>query len=235
VIDALGKCQRPVIGEGQAFHSPWRIAIEATGALVVVDLGLKAVVRVDPHTGERILVSGCPAIDALGKCRGPLMGGEGRAFVVPAGIAIEATGALVVVDPVLQAVLRVDPHTGERTLVSGCLGTVRDGHCVGEILGRGLAFDFPQSVVVEATGTLAVVDSGLDAVVRVDPVTGDRESVSDPGLGRGLPLIFPVAIALEAAPPEAAESWVVLEFGLGAVIRIDPHTGDRVIVSVGAE
>jgi streptogramin lyase len=149
---------------------------------------------------------------------------------VPAGIAIEATGALVVVDPALQAVLRVDPHTGERTPVSGCLGTVRDGRCVGEIAGRGLAFDFPQSVVVEAAGTLAVVDSGLNAVVRVDPVTGDRERVSHPGLGRGLPLIFPVAMA-----QEAAESWIVLEGGLGAVIRIDPHTGDRVIVSVGAE
>jgi sugar lactone lactonase YvrE len=228
-IDALGNCQGPVIGEGQAFHSPWRIAIEATGALVVVDLGLKAVVRVDPHTGMRTLVSGCPAIDALGNCQGPIIG-KGRTFVVPAGIAIEATGALVVVDPVLQAVLRVDPHTGDRRLVSGCLGTVKDGHCVGEITGRGLAFDFPQSVVVEATGTLVVVDSGLDAVVRVDPVTGDRESVSDPGLGGGLPLIFPVAMALEAA-----ESWVVLERGLDAVIRVDPHTGDRVIVSVGAE
>jgi hypothetical protein len=27
----------------------------------------------------------------------------------------------------------------------------------------------------------------------------------------------------------------VLERGLDAVIRVDPHTGDRVIVSVGAE
>jgi sugar lactone lactonase YvrE len=226
-IDQLGNCQGPFKGDGPAFHTPWGIAIEATGAMVVVDGELKAVLRVDPHTGMRIPVSGCPAIDPQGICQEAIRG-DGPPFVVPAEIAIEASGALVVVDTGLQAVLRVDPYTGKRTPVSGCSGTVRDGHCI--IVGRGLAFDVPQAVVVEDTGTLAVVDSGLDAVIRVDPITGDRDSASDPGLGRGLPLIFPVAIALEAA-----KSWVVLDGGLDAVIRVAPLTGDRVIVSVGAE
>ena len=50
------------IGGGDGFAIPGAIAVEATGALVVVDAGGKgagAVVRVDPHTGDRKLVSGC--------------------------------------------------------------------------------------------------------------------------------------------------------------------------------
>ena len=77
--------------------------MEADGALVVTDRELRAVVRVDPVSGNRTIVSDATT-------------GTGPPFVSPTGIAVEADGALVVTDSVL--VVRVDPTTGDRTIVS---------------------------------------------------------------------------------------------------------------------
>ena len=44
--------------------------------------------------------------------------GGGPALQAPRGVAIEASGDLVVVDFVLAAVVRVDPVTGDRTIES---------------------------------------------------------------------------------------------------------------------
>ncbi len=93
--------------------------------------------------------------------------GSGPGFQAPTGIAVEASGDLVVTDNALDAVLRVDPVTGDRTIVSDA-GT-----------GAGPAFGFPRAIAVEASGDLVVTDPALDAVVRVDPVTGDRVIVSE--------------------------------------------------------
>jgi streptogramin lyase len=210
---------------------PAAIAVEATGALVVVDAGLRAVVRVDPHTGDRKIVS-CRAIDAQRNCLGTPMG-QGPPLLIPLAIAIGAGGEIWVADAQRHAVLRVDPHTGERKTVSGCLEVDEidpRGECVGGSIGHDPPIDFPRAMSVEATGTLMVVDGEIDAVVRVDPSTGEREIVSDASIGRGLPLPFPVAIAVEASG-----SLVVIDEKIDAVVRVDADTGNRVIVSIGAE
>jgi len=41
-------------------------------------------------------------------------------------------------------------------------------------IGSGPGFVTPRGIAVEADGSLVVVDSGLEAVVRVDQVSGDR-------------------------------------------------------------
>jgi len=41
----------------------------------------------------------------------------------------------------------------------------------------------PYGIVVETDGSLVVVDYGLGAVVRVNPITGDRAIVSDANAG----------------------------------------------------
>jgi len=46
------------IGSGIGFVAPWDIAVEADGSLVVADPSLKAVVRVNPISGNRTIVSG---------------------------------------------------------------------------------------------------------------------------------------------------------------------------------
>ena len=105
------------VGRDLPFVKVLAIAVEATGALVVVDAELGAVVRVDPQTGDRKIVPGCPAIDAQRNCLGTLIG-QGPPFLIPLAIAIGADGDLWVGDAQRQAVMRVDPQTGDRAIVS---------------------------------------------------------------------------------------------------------------------
>jgi streptogramin lyase len=93
------------IGSGSPFGAPNGIAVEAAGTLAVVDEAPRAVLRVDPTTGDRTTVSDAAT-------------GSGPDFQGPVGIAVEATGTLVVVDAVLKAVVRVDSITGDRTIIS---------------------------------------------------------------------------------------------------------------------
>ena len=49
----------------------------------------------------------------------------------------------------------------------------------------GPGFVTPLGIAVESDGSLVVIDSGLEAVVRVDQVTGDRTIISDASIGSG--------------------------------------------------
>ena len=99
----------------------------------------------------------------------------------PRGIAVEADGSLVVVDSGLDAVVRVDPETGDRTIISRGI----DPNGVYDMVGIGISFSLPRGIAVEENGSLVVVDSGEDTVVRVDPETGDRTIISDNEMGMG--------------------------------------------------
>jgi streptogramin lyase len=201
-----------VVGSGPSFSSPSGIAVEAAGNLLVIDVDLAAVVRIDPVTGDRTIIS--DADTGNGPGFGTLLG----------GIAIEADGNVVVTDGA-QTVVRVDPVTGDRTIISDA------------DTGNGPAFAAPlgnvpleRSIVVEANGDLLVLDAGLAAIVRVDPANGDRSIVSDadtgsgPALGAGSSL----DMAIEA---DGNIVVTVQESAAWAVLRVNPVTGDRSIVS----
>nr|CBH38996.1 hypothetical protein containing NHL repeats [uncultured archaeon] len=146
------------IGSGMCFKRPVGIAVEADGQLVVTDLVLDAVIRVDPVSGNRTVVSDNST-------------GSGTCFKRPVGIAVEADGSLVVVDKDLKAVVRVDPVNGNRTIVSEAS------------TDKGPIFKEPRGIAVESNGSLVVADRGLRAVVRVDPVSGNRTIVSNGSTG----------------------------------------------------
>jgi hypothetical protein len=199
-------------GSGPAFSVPIDAAVESTGFLVVVDMMRDFVMRVDSTTGNRTIVSGSTA-------------STGPVFVVPVSIAVDVGGALLVVDDALNAIVRVDPTTGNRTIVSEA-GT-----------GTGPTFDKLLGIAIEASGALLVADHGLAAVVRVDPSTGNRTIVSGCPqvldscpvsviVGSGMPFMDPVSVAVEST-----DTLVVVDSTLAAVIRIDPTTGDRTVVS----
>ena len=121
------------IGSGPPFLIPEHIAVEADGNLVLVDLGLKAVVRVDPITGDRTIVADATT-------------GNGAALGDLQGMAVEASGTFVVTDDNLDAILRIDPTTGDRTVISSAT------------TGSGPIFLAPRGIAVEASGVLVVVD-----------------------------------------------------------------------------
>jgi streptogramin lyase len=195
-----------VTGSGPEFISPRGVAVEADGNLLVLDIDLTAVIRVDPVTGDRTVVSDAST-------------GSGPAFeTLLGGIAVEADGNVVVTGA--QTVVRVDPVTGDRTVVSDA--STGSGPAFGTPLGN---VSLERSIAVEADGNLLVVDSDLAAVIRVDPVTGDRTVVSDASTGSG-----PAFGARLGGIAVEADGNVVVT-GARSVVRVDPVTGDRTVVS----
>jgi sugar lactone lactonase YvrE len=192
----------------------------APGDLLVADRdtagGTGALLRVNPQTGARTLVSanGFPA--------------GGPNFVDPNAIVLQPNGLWLVVDigpP--GGVLRVDPQSGVRTVLSQ--NTSPAG---------GPAFAAPRDLALELDGNIVVVDQaafgGPGGVIRVDPVTGARTAVSENAAPAGGPS-FADPIGVTLAPDGAILVADRAAFaGTGGVIRVDPVTGARTAVSENA-
>jgi hypothetical protein len=175
--------------------------------VAATDLGLDAVVRVDPVTGDRTIVSDAST-------------GIGPTFEHFGGIAVEGSGDLLVVDNTLDVIIRIDPITGDRTIISGS-GT-----------GSGPEFENPFGIAIEASGDLVVADGGLfgsvDGVFRVDPVTGNRTIISDGTTGTGPLFEAPSTIAVEPTG-----DLLIADLQSTDVYRVDASTGDRTFIICG--
>ncbi|MCA1706750.1 MAG: right-handed parallel beta-helix repeat-containing protein [Actinobacteria bacterium] len=199
------------VSEGGLFSNPFDLVVETGGSILVVDPHASragGVIRVDPDTGEQVMVSS-------GQETGP------ATALREVGIALEADGAIVVVEQSLAGgrpgngrVTRIDPTTGDRTPVS-----------------EGGAFSSPAGVVVEASGGILVADADAfgdsGGVIRVDPVTGEQTEVSSGGT-----FASPIGIALETDGGILVADTDAFS-GSGAVIRVDPVTGAQTTVSAG--
>jgi DNA-binding beta-propeller fold protein YncE len=171
--------------QGPTGDDPVALALEASGAILVVDPslgGAGALFRVDPATGARSIVSdfGDPAQGPTGKA--------------PSGVAVERSGTILVVDPsggpqLRGALFRVDPLTGARVVLSDF------GDAVQGVTGVS-----PAQLAIEASGAVLVTDPGLGdggALFRVDPVTGARTLLGDfSSTGSGPLGEFPAAVAV---------------------------------------
>jgi sugar lactone lactonase YvrE len=205
----LGANQGVDLGEG--------MALEASGQILVTDPsagtgGNGALFRVDPTTGARTLLSD--------------FGSGVNQGVGPHGVAVEATGQILVIDydagtAGRGALFRVDPTTGVRTLLSD----------FGSGVNQGVD---PCDVAVEASGQILVIDPSAGAgaqgaLFRVDPTTGARTLLSNFGSGanRGED---PVGLVVEASGQilVADSSAGSIQ---GALFRVDPTTGARTVLS----
>ena len=202
---------------GPAFAAPTDVVRAPNGDMLVVDInafgGLGGVIRVNPVTGARTTVS---------ENNSP---SGGPSFVDPFGITLAANGDILVADQNAfggpGGVIRVDPGTGARTTVSDNTDT-------------GPAFEAPWGIVALANGDILVADAAApDAgggVIRVDPVTGARTTLSANSSPAGAPnFADPIQLALAAnGDVLVADSGA---FSGGGVIRVDPVTGARTTVS----
>jgi streptogramin lyase len=158
-----------VIGGGPEFISPTGIAVESSGDILVIDWALGSVLRIDPTSGDRTVVSGC--IDE--PCSSKV--GSGVAFESPYGVVVEADGGILVTEAgsfngtEFRALFRVNPDNGVRTIVSGC----KQPGCLS-VVGAGPDFSIPTGLALNASGEIFVTDYGLGAVFRVNPISGDR-------------------------------------------------------------
>ena len=63
-------------------------------------------------------------------------------------------------------------------------------------LGDGPILIEPLGIVVESSGNMAVADSGIPAIMRVEVSTGDRTIFSGDGNGTGPQLMSPTGIGI---------------------------------------
>ncbi|HKY32479.1 MAG TPA: FG-GAP-like repeat-containing protein [Candidatus Polarisedimenticolia bacterium] len=194
-------------GAGTAFADPVGLALAPGGGILVTDFGLDALLHVDAATGDRTEVS-----DASLPGGGVLGAGPNPADL--RDVEVEATGHILMLDLSLDAVLRVHPATGDRTVVSGAS------------TGAGPAMVNPYGLEIDGNGELWVTTGR--AILRIDPASGDRTVVSDAATGTG----------------PAPSTWIGLAFDregnvlttdsdLKTLIRVNAANGDRTVVSGG--
>lgn len=193
------------------FDDPYGVAVGRDGVVYVADGGNANRVR-------RLGPSGVVTTLAGGAFEGQRDGsGMGAAFHTPSGLAVDASGAVLVADAGNHAIRRVGSD--------GRVTTVAGGGAPGWLDGPpGLArFDGPLGVAVDATGRLFVADTYNDAV-RVVSHDGIVTTLAGGG-GRGF-VDGPVDVARFDTPADVAVSaegvvWVA-DTGNHALRRISP-------------
>lgn len=205
------------------FVDPGDVALEPDGHLLVADFDAfgdagGGLIRVNPVTGARTTVS------ANGAPPG------GPSFANPSGIAIAPGGDILVADRRAFAdagggVIRVDPVTGARTAVS------QNAAPVG-----GPSFTEPAGIALAPGGDILVADedafAGFGGIIRVDPVTGARTSLSENAAPTGGPsFVEPVGIAVATGGDLLVTEEDGFSDAAGGVIRVDGGTGARTTVS----
>ena len=202
------------------FDAPFGITTEANGSIVVADATLAALVRVDPATGARTVLS-----DNSTPAGTP-------AFNDPYGIARAASGDIIVGDGFAfngtAGLIRANPVTGARTTITE--NTAPAG---------GPALVAPTGVALGSNGDIFVADPGAFAdqgggVIRVDPATGARSTLSENAAPAGGPtFVDPWALAVEpettGPPPPAGLPPPVL----GVSANVEPVSG-TVLVALPA-
>ena len=148
--------------------------------------------------------------------------GSGTPLEEPIDLALDAENdRLYVLDNALDAVIRVDRLSGNRTVVSS-------GSIISPGVGTGTSLLNATALVFDASRrTLFVVDDGRDALVAIDPATGNRTTVSDNSPAYGATMNYWNSIALDAAHNRALAATPSLD----SVYGIDLTTGVRSLVS----
>jgi Ca2+-binding RTX toxin-like protein len=215
---------RTIVAAGGSLSLPVGLGVEPSGKILVADSGVVgAILRIDPVTGAQSTLS------------------SGGSLVSPFGIAFDSAGRVLVVDYNAfggyaggnGGVLRINPATGFQVVVSA-----------------GTNFRGPSGIALDASGRIFVTDQyGADAtppdskgnLFGVDPVSGVQTLISSGvSLSQGASWVDPYGIARDASG-----SFVVADSGdspsfqptqnPGRVVRVNPATGFRTLVSAGGE
>jgi hypothetical protein len=217
--------------QGPTGLTPFDLTVDSSGRILVTDrdagtlggvLGLGKLFLVDPTDGTRTVLSDFEN-DTLGKL------GEN-----PSGVAVEATGRILVAVPATApfptgVLFTVDPTTGLRAVLSDFTNTA-----------QGTLGQAPIDVRPASNGQLWVLDqvasttdgTGLGKLFLVNRTTGARKVVSDLSTatqGR-------VAFNASALDVTSAGDVLLIDSGKGtdsrgALLRVNPSTGRRIVVS----
>ena len=171
------------------------------------------IAKIDTLTGNRTVVSS----STVGT--GPGLNGTN----IPGDVELDHSGNLLALTVQSSSLLRIDPTTGNRTLISGLgVGTGPDFGLIGSQIG------------LAADGTMFAnqfqgIFTDQTPVLSIDPVTGNRTILSDATHGTG-PLFAP-STALLVVPNVPEPSTIVLA-AIG-VLALLAHRWRRGIKGLG--
>jgi hypothetical protein len=200
-------------GQGPLGSNPSDVAIEPSGAVLVVDQdsgsGIRGqLFRVDPVTGARTIVNDFGSGTKRGQEPGQLaLEASGDVLVSDSGATFSASGYGVI--------FRVNGKNGNRTVLTDF-----------STASQGPTTSFPWSVAVEPSGQILLLDQIDRRIFRVHPSTGVRTVLTD--LTNGLQgTTGPVRdIGVEASGRIVA---LVSGEGLAALVHVHPLTGYRTL------
>ncbi|MBA3488975.1 MAG: hypothetical protein H0T78_05410 [Longispora sp.] len=209
--------------------SPENIAVEANGNRLVVE-----------HFGHRVLrissdgtqVSVFAGTGERGRHIDPNSAAHTE-FSQPRGLAIEASGDVLVVDAYNDRVLRISPDGTHVALFAGGNG---EGRRLDAASATNTQLLRPKNITVEASGDVLVTDTWNDRVLRISP-DGTHVALFAGGNGRGNHLDPPSATNTQLLWPKGiviseGGEVLVVDSGNHRVLRISPD-GTRVSVFAG--
>jgi sugar lactone lactonase YvrE len=139
------------VGADAAFDTPSHLALDERGNIYVADTGNHAIRRVTPDgTVTTVAGDGIP-----GAGEGPSARLNG-----PVGVAVDRVGRVVVADTYNDRIVRLD-REGVVTIAGAGIPGLVDGPAAAA------AFDTPAGVAVLEDGSIAVADTGNDALRRI--------------------------------------------------------------------
>lgn len=167
-------------GEGSAarFVSPFGIAVDAAGNVLVADRGNHTIRRIAPG-GAVTTVAGLAPI--AGSRDGS---GSGARFNAPYGVAVDNAGNIYVADTFNTLVRRIDA-SGLVTTFAGILASNGSVDGVGDVV----RFNEPFAVAVDEAGGIFVADRFNHTVRKISPtgvVTTVAGSPGEPGSADGI-------------------------------------------------
>jgi len=139
-------------GEDARFHTPSGLAIDRGGNIFVADTGNNAIRRITPQGTVSTLAGNGKA----GHRDGP---GREAQFNGPLGVAVDHAGNVYVADTYNDRIRMISPD--------GQVSTLAGGNRPGYQDGTAALFDTPCTLVVDATGTLYVADTGNNAIRKL--------------------------------------------------------------------
>jgi streptogramin lyase len=129
---------------------------------------------------------------------------SGDKLVQPFGIAVEANGDVLVSDTGALAIIRIDSQTGTQS-----------------VLSSGPRLGVPYGIALEQDGNIVVANS--EAIVRVDPISGNPTPVSERRQFGPFGGYHPLGVAVADNG-----DLIVANGGLsGGLIRVNPRNGQQ--------
>jgi hypothetical protein len=176
---------------GASFQGPVGLAVAPDGALIVADTGNHAVRRVKDGRVTTLAGTGKAGwLDGTGK---------DAQLNAPRGLAVAADGTIFVADTENHRLRVIAPGGAVSTLAGASAAAFVDGEA------SAAAFNEPVGVVLEASGSVIVLDRGNKAIRRVTregvvtTVAGGVLNVQVDGVGSAAGFRAPSAIAQEAS------------------------------------